>query len=133
MGNAIRREETVSTMSDATATEVPQKPGKVLAIAIMTLAGGVVAAIIALVNFMLTFVVCVTSLTAVYGTVVAVLCIIKGANLLGARAHLESPPKTTAILQIIEIISCDFVNLVLGILILVFLGDPEVKAYFRGE
>jgi hypothetical protein len=37
-----------------------------------------------------------------------------------------------AIMQIINIICCDVPNCVMGILTLVFLGDPEVEAFFSG-
>jgi hypothetical protein len=35
-------------------------------------------------------------------------------------------------MQIVNIINFDVVNCVLGIVILVFLSDPEVKAYYQG-
>ena len=44
-----------------------------------------------------------------------------------------SSAKTIAIMQIISIISCDFVNLSMGIVSLVFLNDDEVKAYLRNR
>ena len=34
-------------------------------------------------------------------------------------------------LQIINIIACDWVNLILGIVSLVLMNNPEVKAYFE--
>jgi hypothetical protein len=111
----------------------PVKPGKVQAIAIMTLIGGILAAIWAVIDFMLGFVLCITFLMAIYEVVLAVLAISKGAKLLGANAHLEAPPKATAIMQIINIVSFDVVNLVLGILILVFLSDRQVESYYQGR
>ena len=36
-------------------------------------------------------------------------------------------------MQIVNIISCDVANLAMGIVILVFLGDPEVKNYYQGR
>ena len=36
-------------------------------------------------------------------------------------------------MQIISIISCNFVNLSMGIVSLVFLNDDEVKAYLRNR
>jgi hypothetical protein len=34
--------------------------------------------------------------------------------------------------QIVNIINCDVPNTVIGILTLVFLGDPQVKGYYHG-
>ena len=76
---------------------------------------------------------CPLLIVAVYEIVLAVLAIMKGARLLGAQGHLEAPPNTTAIMQIINIISCDVFNLAMGIVILVFLSDPEVKSYYQGR
>lgn len=107
------------------------KPGKVQAIAIMMLVGGILATIsgllIALTTLIIFWPFCV------YGVVFGILTIIKGTKLLGANAHLEPPPKGTAIMQIINIINCDFPNLVMGIIALVFLNDPEVRGYYQGR
>ena len=67
----------------------------------------------------------------IYSMVVGILCIIKGAQLLGSNAHLQKPPKTQAILQIINIICCDVTNLILGIISLVLMGNDDVKAFFE--
>ena len=108
----------------------PAKPGKVQAVAAMTLAGGIVMVLIAL-AFMSSCILLVWPGTY-YGLVAGIFTIVKGAALLGERADREAPPQATAILQIINILNGDVINLVLGILTLVFLGDAEVKRYFRG-
>jgi hypothetical protein len=59
------------------------------------------------------------------------MAIVKGSNLIGDYAYRLPPPQGIAIMMIINIINGDAVNLTLGILVLVFLSDPEVKAYFR--
>ncbi len=114
----------------------PQKPGKVTAIAIMTLIGGIYALVLGLSLI----------LAAVFGTacfgclypgiyysfVVGVLAIVKGSKLLGKNDRYEKAPQGIAVMQIINILACDIVNCVMGILILVFLSDPEVKAYYQG-
>lgn len=61
--------------------------------------------------------------------VVAILCIVRGANMLGRDD--QGPPKTLAILMIICIVNLDIVNCVLGIVSLVMLGAPEVQEYYR--
>ncbi len=105
-----------------------QKPGTVQAIAIMQLVGGILAclvsATVALSSFFL-------YIPWIYSLVVGILCIVKGAKLLGANAHLEPLPKTHAILQIINIICCDWINLTLGIVSLVLQNNEEVRAYFE--
>ena len=114
----------------------PQKPGKVVAIAIMTLIGGIYALVLGL---SLVFV-------AIFGTlcigllwvpiyfsfVVGIMGIVKASKLLGKNDRYEKAPNAIAVMQIINVINCDIINCVLGILILVFLSDPEVKAYYQG-
>ena len=121
-----------SPIAGGTPAVVPPKPGKVLAIAILTLVGGALAALWAVMDLFMAFGVCFTILFVPYEIVLAVLAITKGIRLLGANAQTETPPKTTSIMQIINIINCDVANLVLGIIVLVFCNDPEVKAYLRG-
>jgi hypothetical protein len=60
-----------------------------------------------------------------------IMAIVKGSQLLGERAAEQVPPSGIAVMQIINVVNCDWVNLTLGILNLVFLGDEEVKRYFR--
>jgi hypothetical protein len=105
-------------------------PGKVQAVAAMTLGGGIVMVLISL-AYMATCVLLVWPGTY-FSLVAGIVTIVKGSALLGERANREPPPQTTAILQIINIVNGDIINLTLGILTLVFLGDPEVKRYFRG-
>jgi hypothetical protein len=108
-----------------------QRPGKVQAISIMTLVGG----ILAIINFLTVAAassgVCCLWPGLYYGLVVGIMAIIKGAALIGANAAYETPPKTIAIMQIVNIINFDVPNCVMGILTLVFLGDPEVIPFFR--
>jgi predicted Zn finger-like uncharacterized protein len=109
------------------------KPGKVQAIGIMVLIGGIFACLIFLsVSIwagLATFGLC--CIPGVYGLVVGIMAIVKGAQLLGDKAHLQPAPSGIGIMMIINIINGDVVNLVLGILVLVFLSDPEVKDYFH--
>ena len=107
------------------------EPGSIKAIAIMTTVGGGVAILFAVIDLFLALFCCVTILTAPYSIVVGVLALMKGIRLLNDRNRAESAPYTTAIMQIINIVSLDFVNLALGIVILVLLSTPEVKNYYR--
>jgi hypothetical protein len=63
---------------------------------------------------------------------VGIMAIVKGAALLGRDDWRQSPPRTIAIMQIINIINFDVTNCVLGIITLVFLNEPEVRRYYRG-
>ena len=112
----------------------PQKPGKVVAIAILTLVGGIIATMLGLGLFISLALTCVGLLwlPMYYSFVVGIMAIIKGSKLLGKNDRYESPPSSIAVMQIINIINCDVTNCVLGILTLVFLSDPEVKAYYQG-
>jgi hypothetical protein len=110
----------------------PRKPGKVVAVAIMLIVGGGIAAALAITDLLMAFGLCFTAILAPYEIVLAILAIIKGVRLLGATAHCELPPKGIAVMQIVNIINCDVTNMVLGIVTLAFCGDPEVKAYLRG-
>ncbi|HZT82466.1 MAG TPA: MJ0042-type zinc finger domain-containing protein [Gemmataceae bacterium] len=107
-----------------------ERPGKVQAIGIMTLIGGIFALLVA-VGWAST---CIGLLWPgmYYSIVVGVMGLIKGIQLLGDDAHLQPPPKAISIMMIINIINGDIVNCVMGILNLVFLSEDEVSDYFRG-
>lgn len=117
-----------------------EKPGKVQAIGIMMLIGGIWATLgaigwlayaglfgLATMGFGL---LCCLWPGPYFGLVVGIMAIIKGSRLIGDRAHRETPPQGLAIMMIINIINGDFVCLILGIIVLVFLSDDEVKDYF---
>ncbi len=118
-----------------------EKPGKVQAIAIMVLIGGILATIYGAIYLIYFGIAGLVTLGAgllcclwpgpYYSLVVGIMAIIKGSRLLGEKAYRESPPQGLGIMMIINIINGDFVNLVLGILVLVFLSDEEVKDYFN--
>ena len=123
-----------------------ERPGKVQAIAIMTLIGGILACVYSgiallfllfygIVGGIATFGIgclCLLWPGPYYGITVGILATIKGSQLLGERARTLPPPRGTAIMMIINIINFDVVNCVLGILILVFCSDPEVENWHRG-
>ncbi|PIW20121.1 MAG: hypothetical protein COW33_03305 [Anaerolineae bacterium CG17_big_fil_post_rev_8_21_14_2_50_57_27] len=114
---------------------LPQKPGMVQAIAIMTLVNGILNILYSL------------SLTGgiVLGTIgVGLLCapitilpaVLGIFEILYATKILPNPPQpvqpsqTIAILEIVCIIFGNVISVVVGILTLVFYNDPAVRAYF---
>jgi hypothetical protein len=106
-----------------------ERPGKVQAIGIMMLVGGILALLVAL-GLMAT---CIGFLWpgTYYSVVLGILALVKASALLGGGAHREKPPTAIAVMQIINVLNLDLINLTLGILALVFLADPEVKRFFR--
>jgi predicted Zn finger-like uncharacterized protein len=107
------------------------KPGKAQAIAIMILIGGIYACLLAVGSTLLSGFACCLWPGSYYSLVMGIMAITKGSNLLGDNAYRLPAPQGIAVMMIINIINADLVNLTMGILVLVFLSDPEVKAYFR--
>jgi hypothetical protein len=112
------------------------KPGNVQAVNVLTLIGGIVALVGALI-----YVVGIGLPTVgfgciwpgwIYAIVAGILATIKGSKLMGENAQMEEPPTTAGILLIINIVNCDVISCVLGILILVFLNDPVTKNWYQG-
>lgn len=109
------------------------KPGKVQAIAIMTLVSGILNVFYGLV---LTFLVVVGTIgigllcfpLTIFPTVVGIFEIIAGAKLM-ANPPRTFKVKTIAILEIVAIIAGSVPSAVVGILNLVFYNEPEVKDY----
>jgi len=109
----------------------PIKPGKIQAISVMTLVGGILAILtclgigLATVGFWIPW---------IYSLVLGIMATIKGSQMLGSNpAPAFASARTIAIMQIVNIINCDVVNLTLGIISLVFLNDPEVKEHLRSH
>jgi predicted Zn finger-like uncharacterized protein len=119
-----------------------EKPGKVMAIALMMLIGGIWATLhgvlflaYAGLGGLLTFGfgwVCCLWPGPYYSLVMGILAIIKGSALLGERGHLQAPPTSIAVMQIVNIVNGDVPNCVMGIIALVFLNEPETRRYYRG-
>jgi hypothetical protein len=110
-----------------------QKPGLVTAIALMTLASGIV-------NLFWGFVASATAL----GTIVGVIClpitilptilgvfeIIYAAKLLSAQPQPVQPSTPIAVFQILTFLMGNVFSMIVGILNLVFFNDLAVKDYF---
>ena len=110
--------------------------------AIMTLVGGILATLVGLgwmvycllLGIFTLGISCIGLPFAIYELIAGILCIIQGSKLLGKSPDpYYAKTKNTAIMQIVCIICCDWINLVLGIINLVFLNDEEVKAYIRSK
>ena len=109
-----------------------QKPGKIQAIAIITLVQGIMAIIGALIWALSTLCLWVPF---IYGLVYGIMATIKGSTMLGQNPWpAYQTVRTTAIMGIVNVINCDFMfGMTGGIVILVFLNDPEVKAYIYSK
>ena len=128
-------------MSETQASAAGTKPGKVQAIAIMTLIDGILSILTAFfwVIFILTGVVgtaglgfplLVCCIAPIYSVVVGIMDIVFAAKLLPEPPKTNEFSKTVAIMQIVNILSFNVLSVVTGILALVFANDPEVVAYF---
>jgi hypothetical protein len=117
------------------------KPGKVQALAIMTLIDGILN--IVAISLTWGIIILGSSLTGVglvmilccpvpiYAIVLGILEIIAATKLLPEPAKTKEFPKYLAIMQIVNVISGGLLSIVTGILALVFANDPEVTAYFQ--
>jgi hypothetical protein len=121
----------VAPFTAASPVGQPIKPGKIQAISVMTLVGGILAILtclgigLATVGFWIPW---------IYSLVLGIMATIKGSQMLGSNpAPAFASARTIAIMQIVNIINCDVVNLTLGIISLVFLNDPEVKEHLRSQ
>ena len=109
----------------------PAIPGKMQAISIMTLVGGILAILtcfgigLGTAGFWIPW---------IYSLILGIMATIKGSQMLGSNpTPAFASARTIAIMQIVNIINCDIPNLTMGIINLVFLSDPEVKEYLRSK
>lgn len=107
----------------------PSCPGKVQAIALMQLICGIQTLIIA-VTLALGSV--FLYLPWIYGLVVGIMAIVRGSKLMGVAAFGAGNSKSVPIMFIVNIICCDVIGVVVGILCLVFQSEPEVADYLNG-
>ena len=108
----------------------PVAPGKVQAIAIMQLVVGILAVLVAIV---VAFATVFIYLPWIYSLVVGIMAIIRGSALLGTGSYGAGNSKAVPIMLIVNIINCDTISLVVGIICLVFQSDPKVVSYLEGE
>jgi hypothetical protein len=117
-------------------------PGKLQAIAIMTLVGGIIGVLVGLLYGCYFGVLTIATfgfgvvfmLFPIYALIFGIMAITKGSQMLGSNPlPAFRSAKSIAIMQIINIICCDLFNLIMGIINLVFLNDPEVRDYLRSQ
>lgn len=107
-----------------------KKPSELGAIAGMLLGGGIYALVQTLAMVLGSTLICCAWPGTYYAIVVGILMIVRGANMLNNRDE-AGPPRTLLILQIIMIVNFDVVNLVMGIVGMVLLGNDKVKDYYE--
>ena len=110
------------------------KPGKLTAIAVMTLVGGIIAVVLGVGEAIGVVASLCIPCFLIPGSIVSFLSgifmIIQGGLLLSENPATHIPrTRITATLQIVCIISGDVINLILGILNHIFLSDKKVTAY----
>jgi predicted Zn finger-like uncharacterized protein len=103
------------------------KPDKVQNIGVMMLISGIIGIMVFLGWSGAT---CCLWPGGYYSLVMGILAIMKGAQLLSDKANQAPAPKWVAIMMIINIINADIPSLVMGIICLQMLGDPEVEQFF---
>lgn len=111
------------------------KPGKIQAIAIISLINGILNIIsglgisaIVVVSTMFIGIICVP--VTILPSVLGIFEIIYATKLLSSAPVPVKPSSTLAIMEICCIIFGSVISLAAGIVCLVFYSDPEVKAYF---
>jgi hypothetical protein len=104
-------------------------PGKVQAIGILSLIGGIFAILLAIGLGAGTGFACCLWPGTYYSLVFGIIAIVRASAILGARGHLEKLPTSLAIMHMVNIINLDIANLVLGIIIIIFCNDEEVREY----
>ncbi len=108
-----------------------QKPGHVTGMGIMALVGGIGAILLALALGGGSGFLCCLWPGTYYSLVIGILAVVRGSALLAANAYEQEPPRTLAVLMIVNIINGDMVCFVLGIIMLTFCGEKEVLEYLR--
>lgn len=112
----------------------PKRPGLVTAITVMTLVNGILnilfTGILALV-LIPTLIGWFCLPLALYPLVLGILEVVYAARLLSSAPPAVKPATYLSVMEICAILVLNVVSLVVGILTIVFYGDPSVKAYFR--
>jgi hypothetical protein len=108
------------------------KPGKIQAIAIITLVQGIMGIIFGLLWGLSTM---CCWFPFIYSIVYGIMATIKGSAMLGQNPWpAYQTVRTTAIMAIVNVINFDVMfGVTGGIIILVFLNDPEVKTYIQSR
>jgi hypothetical protein len=119
----------------------PQKPGKVQAIAILTLASGItnilwplflilMYLVFVLATFGIGLIFCLVVPLVILPMVLGIFEMIYAAKLLPTPIKPVKPSQPIAVMEIICVLTGNMIPVAAGIVALILYGDPEVKAYF---
>lgn len=117
----------------------PAKPGKVTAIAVLSLVDGGLNILfgVSLLFFFVAFGFstlgcgCLLAPLALYPLVLGILEVVYAARLLPEPPQPVRPARWLAIMQILNVLLGNVLSLVVGVLELVFFDDPEVRAWYQ--
>ena len=114
-------------------TQAP-KPGNVQNAGIMMICGGILALMTTLAVGLIAipYSLCLWTPVTIFGIVAGVLNIVKGSQLAGNCAPGIGVPTAGPVLLIINLINCDMIAPVLGIISLIQLGDPSTRQWLEG-
>jgi hypothetical protein len=123
-------------MNEYTVHPLNEKPGMVTAIAIMTLVNGILnifwgLGLTAAVVFGTLFIGIICAPITILPSVLGIFEVIYALKLLNNPPQPVQPSQAIAILEIVCILAGNVLSAVVGILVLVFYNDPQVKAYFE--
>ncbi len=113
-------------------------PGKVQAIGIMHLVGGILNILIGLIwaatglfSGLLTFGIGLIYCCPAFILVpIGIVEVISGAKHQSKDHSALGPPRVTGVVELFSILGCSMISTVFGVLTLVFLNDPEVESYY---
>lgn len=114
---------------------IREKPPAVNTIGTLALIGGIWAIVASglyvLIPGLLTLGLCCFWPGWIYSIVAGVIAIVQAVGAFKPDAHTRAKPFAAGLMLIINMVILDVVSLILGIIILVKLGDPAVKAYYE--
>lgn len=122
------------TQANEISRALPEKPGLITALAILTLVSGIVNllwSVIVALFLAATFLGLLCLPLAGYTLALGILEIVYAAKLLGTPRIGLKPAKYLSAMEIANIVFANPLSLVVGILSLVFYSDPDVKAFFQ--
>lgn len=109
-----------------------EKPGKVQAVGVMMLIGGILGILLSIGLGVGSYGLCCLWPGTYFSLIMGIMAVVKASQLLGEDAWKMPAPTAIAVMQIVNIINGDINNCVLGIISVVFLSEEEVRGYFRG-
>ncbi len=111
-------------------TQVVEKPNNINAIGALLLAGGVMTVMVSVGMAIATF---GLWLPWIYGVIAGTYSIIRGSTLLGDNAAGTGVPTSAPAMLILNVLNCDMMSMVMGIVALALMQDPQARAYLTGQ